>query len=145
MVLVMMAALAAFKNNRHAIMANLLLIGLGLIVGGIASFLFMQEMIGPVLWMILLGAGLYLSYTPYNGLLFDRLLAATGKVGTAGFLIYVADSAGYLGSVGLLLFKNLSGLKLPWVEFLVSASLISSVLGAGLLLYAARYFYKKLA
>jgi hypothetical protein len=143
LVLVMMAALAVFKNNRNAILANLLLIGSGLLLTGVSSVLYWQQLIGPVPWMILIGAGLYLAYTPYNGLLFDRLLAATGQIGTAGFLIYIADSSGYLGSVALLLFQNFSGLTLPWLDLMINASLITGGLGLCLLAYAVSYFYKR--
>ena len=143
LVLVMMAVLAVFRNNRNAIIANLALIGAGLVVTAIASLLFWQQLIGPVTWMILLGAGLYLSYTPFNGLLFDRLLAATGQVGTAGFLIYIADSSGYLGSVALLLFQNLSGLTLPWLDLMIGTSVVAGGVGLCLLFYASVYFYQR--
>ena len=95
--------------------------------------------------MIAIGGGLYLAYTPYNGLLFDRLVAATGEIGTAGFLIYLADSSGYAGSVALLLVKNFSGLQLHWARFLIEASMITSVLGLALLAWAAAYFYRQIA
>ena len=61
---------------------------------------------GPAPWMIASGAGLYVVYTPFNAMLFDRLVAAGGEVANAGFLIYVADSAGYAGSCALLLWRN---------------------------------------
>jgi hypothetical protein len=38
-------------------------------------------------------------------------VAATGRAGTAGFLIYVADANGYAGSVALLLIKNFAALS----------------------------------
>ncbi len=45
--------------------------------------------------MILTGAGLYLAYTPFNAMLFDRMVAAIGRAGNAGFLIYIAEASGY--------------------------------------------------
>ena len=54
-------------------------------------------------WMVLLGAGLYISYIPYNCFLFDSMISAVGSTANAGFLLYLADSAGYVGSVGILL------------------------------------------
>jgi hypothetical protein len=68
--------------------------------------------------MIIVGAGLYLAYTPFNALLFDRLMAATHAPGNAGFLIYVADASGYAGSVVLLLLRNFAHVSLPWAQFL---------------------------
>jgi len=145
LVLVLMAGLAIFKNNRHAFFANLCLIGGGLVAIGVSTILYALSVIGPIAWMTLMGAGLYMAYTPYNAILFDRLLSATGRIGTAGFLIYVADSSGYVGSLGLLLFKSLSGLSLPWVPFIMGASLMSSAVGLILLAFALIYFQKRLA
>jgi hypothetical protein len=65
--------------------------------------------------MIANGAGLYIVYTPFNAMLFDRLVAVRGRIANAGFLIYVADSAGYAGSCALLLWRNFA---LPHVEWL---------------------------
>jgi hypothetical protein len=139
-----MALLGLFRNNRRAIVANIALIGAGLMLTGLASLAFALHAIGPVAWMILLGAGLYLAYTPYNGALFDRLMAATGSAGTAGFFIYIADSCGYLGTVGLLLIKNFTGLALPWTQFLVTVSMGSAAIGIVLLGFAAWYFHRQL-
>ena len=140
-----MAALTLVKDNRNALVANFGLMGLGLALTGVSSLAFNLHLIGPVAWMIAIGGGLYLAYTPYNGLLFDQLVAATGEIGTAGFLIYLADSSGYAGSVALLLVKNFSGLQLHWARFLIEASMITSVLGLALLAWAAAYFYRQIA
>jgi len=90
--------------------------------------------------MILAGAGLYMAYTPFNAMLFDRLIAFSGRVATAGFLIYVADAAGYAGSVGLLLWRNFGGFKLDWLQFFTLAAYGTSVVGAVLTAMAAVYF-----
>ena len=36
-------------------------------------------------WMTLVGLGSYLAYVPYGSVLFDRLMASTGAIGTAVF------------------------------------------------------------
>ena len=36
---------------------------------------FQAHLISPFAWMILAGAGLYMAYTPFNAMLFDRLIA----------------------------------------------------------------------
>lgn len=90
--------------------------------------------------MIALGAGTYLSYTPFNALLFDRFIAASGRIGTAGFLIYVADAAGYMSSVTLLVFRNFAGSGLSWVEFLRDSSYGVALAGLVLIIAAAVYF-----
>ncbi len=145
-----LAMLAVFRDNRAALIANLALVGTGLVLTGGASLAFMAHGIGGALWMILVGGGLYLAYTPFNGLLFDRLMAATAHKGgpavNAGFLIYVADASGYAGSVTLLLARNLGGgWKLDWVHLLIDASLATSAIGLVLLGFALAYFRRRIA
>ena len=130
-VLVTLALLMFIRDNRRAFLANLVLVAVGLALAGLSSLAFQAHLIGPVAWMIALGAGLYLGYTPFNALLFDRFIAASGRTGTAGFLIYVADACGYLSSVALLVFYNFVGVKISWVEFLVAISYSAAIGGAG--------------
>ena len=76
-VLVTLALVMFVRDNRHAFLANLLLVALGLMIAGGCSLAFQHHLIGPVWWMIALGAGLYLAYTPFNALLFDRFIAGS--------------------------------------------------------------------
>jgi hypothetical protein len=138
-VLVTLALLMFIRDNRRAFMANLVLVAVGLALAGLSSLAFKAHLIGPVAWMIALGAGLYMGYTPFNALLFDRFIAATGKTGTAGFLIYVADACGYMSSVALLVVYNFFGVKISRVEFLVFISYTAGL--AGLVLVAGSGFY----
>lgn len=96
-----------------AVIHGVILAGL-LLLGG-ATLLFDAGWLHPIAWMIASGAGLYLVYTPFNAMLFDRLVAASGRVATAGFLIYVADSAGYAGSCALLLWRNFGLTDIAWL------------------------------
>ena len=56
--------------------------------------------------MVLTGLGLYLPYVLVHTTLFERLMAVTRDGGNLGFLMYLADSAGYMGYVGLMLAKK---------------------------------------
>jgi hypothetical protein len=143
-VLVTLALVIFIRDNSRAFMANLALVAGGLVMAGISSLAFKAHLIGPVAWMIALGAGLYLGYTPFNALLFDRFIAATGRTGTAGFLIYVADACGYLSSVALLIFYNFVGVKISWVEFLVVISYSTALVGLVLVSASGLYFQRRL-
>ncbi len=136
-------AMVGIRDNRKALLAVH-----GAILGGVllaagATFAFRAGLIGPAAWMIGLGTGLYVAYVPYNCVLFDRLVAATGSVATAGFLIYVADAFGYLGSSALLVYKNLGRPDLPWVDFLASTSVVTGIAGAGVLALSGAYFWRR--
>ena len=93
--------------------------------------------------MILIGLGLYLGYVPFNSIFFDRLLAAFRYVGTVGFIIYIADSFGYLGSVGVLFFKEFGHAELSWLDFFISSGYIISVVGTMLIAGSMLYFHLK--
>ena len=143
-VLATLALLMFIRNNRLAFLANLGLVAVGLATAGLFSLAFQAHLIGPITWMIALGAGLYLAYTPFNALLFDRFIAATGRTGTAGFLIYVADASGYVSSVALLILRNCVGLKLSWVQFLLVISYTTAAAGLVLIVGAGIYFRRRL-
>jgi hypothetical protein len=143
-VLVMLSLVMFIRDNRAAFMANLGLVALGLAVAGLSSWSFDLHRIDPVGWMIALGAGLYLAYTPFNAILFDRFIAASGRAGTAGFLIYVADACGYLCSVALLVVYNFIGVHLSWVAFLKLISYSAAAVGLILIIAAALYFRRRL-
>lgn len=141
--LVAVAALMGIRRSRLALAAlhAMMLVGAVLILG--STSLFHAGLISPATWMITVGLGLYMGYVPYNCVLFDRLIAAVGSVATAGFLIYVADAFGYLGSVALLLYKNLGARELSWVDTFSALSTGTAVLSIALLSFSGRYFWAR--
>lgn len=46
--------------------------------------------------MVILGVGMYVPYVAVHTTIFERLIALGRERGNIGFLMYVADSAGYL-------------------------------------------------
>ena len=127
--LVAMGVLIAVKNNGRALLFMHGVILAGFAILGASTLAFQQGLLSPIAWMIAAGGGLYLAYTPFNAMLFDRMIAYSGTVATAGFLIYVADATGYLGSVVLLLFRNFGAVDLPWLPFFVAAAYATSAAG----------------
>lgn len=141
--LLVLGLIIAVRDNRRALMVIHGVIVAGLALLGGSTLAFQAGWIGPVGWMILSGAGLYMAYTPFNAMLFDRMIAVGGTVGTAGFLIYVADAAGYFGSCGLLLWRNFGMVSLNWLQVYVFSAYATAVLGAALVLSSALYFYRR--
>jgi len=142
-VLFVMGTLVLIKNNNVALMVIHLIIFTGMIVIGVSTFLFEQEMISPTAWMTLIGLGLYLGYVPFNSVFFDRMLAAFKYVGTVGFIMYIADAFGYLGSVGVMIFKEFVAAKVSWLDFFISSGYIISVAGSILIAGSMIYFHVK--
>ena len=128
-VLFALGMLMRVRNNAKAVIWNLVLIAIGLATLGVFTAAFQLGWINPIWWMIAVGAGLYLAYTPFNALLFDRMMAATAHKGNAGFLIYIADASGYCGSVTLLLVRSFGHLSLKWNSFLCAVCYTTAALG----------------
>jgi hypothetical protein len=141
--LVTVAVMMPIRDNRRALLAVHAAMLFGVALAACATLAFRAGVIGPATWMIGVGTGLYVAYVPYNCVLFDRLVAATSSVATAGFLIYVADASGYLGSSALLLYKNLGQPDLPWADFLARTTLVVGVLGTVVYALSAAYFWRK--
>jgi MFS family permease len=139
-VFIVMSSVMLIKNNKQAFIINNYIILSGFLIIGLSTLALKGGIINPPVWMILLGLGTYLGYLPFNCLLFDRLIAAFGSAANAGFFIYLADSFGYLGSVGTLIFKNLSSKELSWFSFMMTTSYGMAIAGAILISFSIIYF-----
>jgi hypothetical protein len=110
---------SGIQDNRQALRRVFWMMGLGTASMALSTGAWQLGLIGPAAWMIGVGLGAYVAYVPYGCVLFDRMMPALGVVGTSGFLIYLADSTGYLSTVGILLVKNLMAVELSWLDFFV--------------------------
>ncbi|MGS2724402.1 DUF5690 family protein [Porticoccus sp. GXU_MW_L64] len=129
LVLAIIGAMMMIKSNSRALMVNHGLILLGFASCGASTLAYQAGYLGPISWMVINGFGLYLAYVPFNSVLFERLIATFKQVGNVGFLIYLADSFGYLGSVGVMVYKNLGQSDIQWHSFIVYASYLVAALG----------------
>ena len=127
--LILMGSMILVKNNLRAFKIYSLYYYHWILITGITSFLYIGHLISPFWWLALVGLGLYTTYIPFNCIFFERLIATFKYPGTVGFLIYVADSFGYLGSVVVLFTKEFLRLKIQWSNFYSHGVVILSVLG----------------
>ncbi len=141
--LLVMAAVIWIRDNRRALIATHVVILAGFALLGLATLAFQSGMLSPLAWMILSGAGLYMAYTPFNAMLFDRMIAFAGQAGTAGFLIYIADASGYLGSAALLAYRNFGNVDLDWLGFFIGCAYATSLAGVALVLAAGAFFLRR--
>ena len=142
-VLVVIGSLMVIKSNFKAMVINHLIVLIGMITVGLSTLAYEHKLISAPTWMILIGMGLYFGYIQFNSIFFDRLIATFRYVSTVGFLIYLADSFGYLGSVGVLLFKEFGNAELSWLEFFISSGYILSIAGSVLIVLSLIYFILK--
>lgn len=140
-VLALLGAMGFIKKNKKAFLYYHYLLILGVLSIGLTTFLFQMQLVSPAVWMVLTGFGLYVCYVPFNGIFFDRMIAVFKIKGNTGFLIYIADAFGYLGSMAVLLYKNFGQDELSWLQFFINGTYILAALG--LLVCIASLFYFK--
>jgi MFS family permease len=142
-VLVLMSLLVYVKRNIQAFLINHFLIVFGFVLSLSGTLMFIYGQLSAFWWMTITGVGLYMGYVPFNCMLFERLIASFRYVSTAGFIIYIADSFGYLGSDVVLLIKNFSNSNISYSDFFVKMILGVSALGTGLTILSSIYFRRK--
>ncbi len=141
-VLVAIISLILIKQNLKAFsVIHLMIIG-GCILICAGTILFNLGIIGPMAWMTMAGMGLYLAYVPYNAIFFERMIASFHYKSNVGFLIYVADSLGYLGSVTVLLVKEFGRPSISWATFFKEGVLIVGIIGGISATLSLIYFLK---
>lgn len=144
-VLAIAAAGILIRNNNKAFNSGMWLTAAGAVIIMIFTTLFNLGLISPVIWMVTSGIGIYLPYILFHCLVFERLVAVLNFKGNVGFLFYMADALGYLGSVTVLLLKEVIGFKQTWAHFFVWLNLQSAALLLLLALFVMWYFNKRIS
>lgn len=143
LVLMAMGSIMFIKNNQKALVINHYVILAGMLLIGGCTLLFQQHHISAPVWMVCVGLGLYAGYVPFNSIFFERLIAAFRYTGTVGFVMYLADSFGYLGSVAILLYKEFGFKSVTWLSFFIQSAYSISIGGACLIIGSLMYFQWK--
>jgi len=147
--LIVLAVIGGFfliKNNYRAFQLNNVIIIGGFVLAAVATLGYHLGLFSPVVWIITASAGLYLGYIPYNCFYFERMLAAYKVPGNVGFLIYLADAFGYMGTVVVLLVKEFVRIRYTWVDFFTGMFYVAAAGGIVLVVWGAVLFgriYKK--
>ena len=135
-----LAMLNLIKNNLWGLIGAFGVMTSGVMLMGVGTLLFDNGMIDGLTWMILCGLGSYLAYVPYGSVLFERLIASTRAMGTAVFVIYVADSIGYVGAIGVMGVKDQFAADVSRLDFFRYLTYGMSVLGVVMLVSSLIYF-----
>jgi MFS family permease len=142
-VLVLIGSMILVRNNFRALRYAHYFIALGFLITGLSSWWFIRFGLSPLWWMTLTGLGLYMAYIPFNCIFFERLIASFRVAGNVGFLIYIADSFGYLGSVLVLITKEILRVRLHWTVFYSHGVLALSGVGILGTFISLRYFSRR--
>ncbi|MFO0918427.1 MAG: DUF5690 family protein [Planctomycetaceae bacterium] len=123
--------------------AGLMCAAFGLALGSVV--LRSSGTISPFVFMVACGIGLYVPYVAFHTTVFERLIAASPHPSNLGFLMYLADSLGYLGLAVVMAAKTglaVPGKVLPFFQGTLSIVSISSIVA---LIAAMVYFHRVLS
>lgn len=141
-VLVSMGLLILIRRNLRAFSIIHGMIITGCALAAISTILFEHHYINAITWMTLAGLGLYMGYVPYNAIFFERMIATFHYRSNVGFVMYIADSMGYLGSISVLIIKELGKPNISWAYFFKDAVMITGIVGGIGALASLVYFYQ---
>ncbi|MEM7232412.1 MAG: DUF5690 family protein [Planctomycetota bacterium] len=144
LVLIISSALVLERDNRRAFWYSVASVFVGAGVVLTSTLAFRADALSGALWMVAVGFGLYLPYIAFHVAVYERFLAIVHTAGNVGFLMYLSDSLGYTGSVGVMLYKNFAQPDLTWLEFFVATSYAIASLTTILGLFAVLYFRARL-
>jgi MFS family permease len=143
-VLTIIASMILIKNNKIVFIISQYMIIVGFLIVLLASILFEKHFLNGFNWMLLVGLGLYIGYTPFNSIMFDRMIATFRLKGNVGFLIYLMDSFGYLASVIVIYIKGAAHLNLNWAQFYAKGVYICAIIGLFISIFSLLYYTKKI-
>lgn len=129
-------------SNRRAFFTALGTAFVGFVLAGVGLVGWHNGSIDGFTLMVLLGLGLYLPYVAVHTTILERLIAMTEDRGNLAYLMYLADSFGYLGYVGVMLARETIATNDDFIHFFLTLAggvvIGSTVLLIGCWLYFAR-------
>jgi hypothetical protein len=143
LVLIMMASLVLIRKNIIAFRVVHLAIFIGFLISGLSSFFFVTGQLDGAVWMQLTGLGLYMAYIPFNSIFFERMIASFRIAANVGFLIYITDAFGYLGSVIVMIVKETIRMEINWSSFFAWGVIGFSTIGLLGIFSSLQWFNKK--
>ena len=142
-VMIFIALVTFFKNNRAAYYFITILISFSMFVILYLNWAFLQNKISPQVWMTILGIAFYLPYLLIQIAFFERLIAYLKLKSNAGFFVYLCDSIGYLGSVLILIVKEFNTFKPDYGQTLYILSQFTASFGIVLVVLQFWFFERK--
>jgi hypothetical protein len=141
-ILIIISLLVLIRKNAKAFRVIHFIIITGFLLAGI-SWLFVTGKMSGIVWMQLVSLGLYMGYIPFQCIFFERMIATFKVKGNVGFLMYIADAFGYLGSVLVMLSKEFFSVSVKWSSLYSQGVVIVSIIGISASILSLVYFNNK--
>lgn len=126
-ILLMFLQISMIREHQKVLYILLLLVASGMAgLFGVAHY-YDQLQLPPIAWLFIQSLGLYTAYLSFQTLFFERFVSCFNIKGNVGFFIITIDFVGYLGTVCVLIFKELFISELNWIEFYNSMVIILGI------------------
>ena len=133
------------RNNQLAIRITTAMMCGAFALVGAAALLQSAQRASPFVFMVASGIGLYIPYVAFHTTVFERLIAVARHPCNLGFLMYLADSIGYLGYAVVILLKTAMSSSVTVLPFFVATLEIVAGLSIVALLLAIFWLERRLA
>ena len=142
-VLLLLGLFILVKDNSKALSLMQLVMIAGLFLLLISTVIYQfTSFNSPFIWMTLSGTGVYMAYATLGGsIIFERISATFDYKGNAAFLIYAADAIGYLGSVLILIIKEIFYKDISFLNYFIQMIYVLGIVGLACTIFS--YFYFK--
>ena len=108
----------SFIHDHQKVLNTILLLSIvGLLALVMVALNYENLQLEPLVWLFIQSLGLYVAYLSFQTVFFDRFVACYNIKGNVGFFIATIDFIGYLGTVGVLIFREFAADNLDWIEF----------------------------
>lgn len=142
-VLILMFLIVFIRNNRLALNIIYIIAIIGSTLMIISTLLYINGNISAIWWMVSSGLGMYMGYIPFTYLI-ERLIASLKVVSTAVFILYLADSFGYLGTTVVFHIKNFTSIEASWTTMLIYTAFGSGLISIVTVILIYSNFRKQL-
>ncbi len=142
-VMLFIALFVFIRNNEKAWHFLNFLIMTALVALSFSTLLYVNKQLNPVQWMFVMGICFYLPYLIIQIALFERLIAYLKIRANVGYFVYLCDSVGYLGSVGLLIYKEFFMAKINFSVVLINFAFVTAILALVFVMLQYSFFNKK--
>ncbi len=132
------------RNNRSAFLGSMQLVSSGFVLVLVAIAGYWYGWLSPFLFMVTVGLGLYVPYVAFHTTVFERMIAAFREQGNIGYLMYLADTVGYLGYVGVMICKNFMPADVNFLDLFIGTSLVFGALSIMITVLLTIYFSKRI-
>ena len=118
------------KDNLMAMRLTMGMMCVAFVLVAISAWSQRLGIFSPYAFMVACGIGLYVPYVAFHTSVFERLIAAARMPSNLGFLMYMADSIGYLGYAVVIVAKTWIKKDvelLPYFQWILLFAAVSSI------------------